>query len=326
MKRPRREISIFTMSALDVLATATGTFVLIMVILMPYYRKTFTSGAELEGVRAAITVIEAQIPALEERVAAERAATAAGQAEAEQVKALIARERETMTADAKAAADAEAAAAARQEQIAKLKATIDERIIKEMDLIFVIDTTRSMGPALEELGYSLRGIARILERLVPSLRIGVVSYRDRDTGLAPIKSLALTSTKGGLDRIIRFVQTLGISPRPSRTREEDLYLGLTTALSMALRPTAKQTIIIIGDASTHPGDQRATLARARRFAASGRQRSVSALFITTPSYRRYGRNDRRFFKAIADAGHGAFNDHSGEMIESVLLSTLIDPG
>ena len=325
MKRPRREVSIFTLSALDVLATATGTFVLIVVVLMPYYRKTFTANAELEGVRAAQTVIEAQVPELETRIASERAATADAQAEAERIQALIVRERATLTANADAAASATATAAARQKKIDEMKNTIDERIIEELDLVFVIDTTQSMSGALEELGYALRGVARILERLVPSLRIGVVSYRDRDTGLPPIKSLALTDTKRGLDRIIRFVQNLGISPRGGNTREEDLYLGLKKALSMPLRPNAKQTVIVIGDAATHGRDQRAALQRARRFADSGEQRSISTLFITTPIFLRYGRGDRGFFQALADAGRGSFNDHAGEMIESILLSTLVDP-
>ena len=45
MKRPNRSISIFSMSALDVLAMATGVFVLLLVMLMPYYRKTFDANA-----------------------------------------------------------------------------------------------------------------------------------------------------------------------------------------------------------------------------------------------------------------------------------------
>jgi hypothetical protein len=325
MKRPRREVSIFTLSALDVLATATGTFVLIVVILMPYYRKTFTAGAELEEVRAAIATTEAQVPELEEQIARERAASADAEADTARLLADIVRLRTDLQADADAAADAQSAAAARQEKIDRLKNTIDERIIKQLDVIFVIDTTRSMETALEELGYALRGVARILERLVPSVRIGVVSYRDRDIGLPPIQKFMPTDTKTGLNRIVRFVQGLGVAPRGGRTREEDLYLGLTEALAMPLRPDAKQTVIVIGDAATHPRDQQAALARARRFAESGRQRSISTLFVATPISIHYGQGDRAFFQALAQAGRGSFNDHAGEMIESILLSTLVDP-
>ena len=48
MKRRSRELSIFNLSALDVLATATGVFVLLVVMLMPYYRKSFDANAEIE--------------------------------------------------------------------------------------------------------------------------------------------------------------------------------------------------------------------------------------------------------------------------------------
>ncbi|HMB77869.1 MAG TPA: vWA domain-containing protein [Kiloniellaceae bacterium] len=325
MKRPRREVSIFSLSALDVLATATGTFVLIVVILMPYYRKTFTAGAALEEVRAAVATTRAEVPQLEERIATERAATADAEAERARLLAEIARLRAGTSADAAAAADAQAAAAARQEKIDRLKNTINERIVKQLDVVFVIDTTRSMETALEELGYALRGVARILERLVPSVRIGVVSYRDRDTGLPPIQRFMPADTKTGLDRIVRFVQTLGVSPRGGMTREEDLYLGLTEALAMPFRPDAKQSVVVIGDAATHWPDRQATLARARRFADSGRQRSISTLFVATPISLRYGQGDRAFFQALAEAGRGSFNDHAGEMIESILLSTLVDP-
>lgn len=325
MKRPRREVSIFSLSALDVLATATGTFVLIVVILMPYYRKSFTAGAELEEVRAGIATTQAQVPQLETQIATELAASADAQAETARLLTAIDSLLASLDATADATADAKSDAAARQKKIDQLKNTIDEQIIKELDLVFAIDTTRSMEGALEELGYALRGVARILERLVPSVRIGVVSYRDRDTGLPPIKKFRLTNTKTGLNRIVRFVQTLGVSPRGGSTREEDLYLGLSEALAMPFRPDAKQTVIVIGDAATHQRDQRAALDRARRFAASGTQRSVSTLFVATPISRRYGQGDRVFFEALAAAGRGTFNDHAGEMIESVLLSTLVDP-
>lgn len=40
MKRPSREINIFSMSALDLFASAMGAFIFIMVVLVPYFAKT----------------------------------------------------------------------------------------------------------------------------------------------------------------------------------------------------------------------------------------------------------------------------------------------
>ena len=71
MRRPSRTVSIFTLSALDVLAMATGVFVLLVVMLMPYYRKTFDAGAEMEGLRLGISEMQAEIE-VSESAAAER--------------------------------------------------------------------------------------------------------------------------------------------------------------------------------------------------------------------------------------------------------------
>ena len=47
MRRRDRTISILTLSALDVLAMATGVFVLLLVMWVPYYRRTLDANAEI---------------------------------------------------------------------------------------------------------------------------------------------------------------------------------------------------------------------------------------------------------------------------------------
>jgi hypothetical protein len=46
--------------------------------------------------------------------------------------------------------------------------------------------------------------------------------------------------------------------------------------------------------------------------------------VTTPSSLSRGNRARPYFQALATAGNGSFTDHAGSMIESVLLSVLID--
>jgi hypothetical protein len=53
-------------------------------------------------------------------------------------------------------------------------------------------------------------------------------------------------------------------------------------------------------------------------------RSISTLFVTTPSSLLHGNNARGFFVALANAGGGSFTDHAGSMIEGVLLSVFVD--
>ena len=80
MKRRNRTISILSMSALDVLAMATGVFVLLLVMLMPYYRKTMDAHAEIEGARIAAAESLAEVQALQTTAARHRAEARAANA------------------------------------------------------------------------------------------------------------------------------------------------------------------------------------------------------------------------------------------------------
>jgi von Willebrand factor type A domain len=314
MRRPNREISIFTLSALDVLAMSAGVFVLLLVMLMPYHRKVLDAHAALEAARIADADTVARVQTLEELGTLQRADAEAAEAEAAALQSQ--------------AANLEAAVAERRQQ-ARTRAAAPEGdvtapVIEAIDLIFVIDTTASMEPVLREVAHSLRGIVRILERLVPSVRVGVVAYNDRDTGQVPVVTLPPTPTDHGLARIVAFIERLSASTIGSRTVDEDLYLGLSTATALPLRAGAKQAIVVIGDAEAHPYEQAQALFRAQSFVDGHANRTISTLFVTTPSSLMHGNVARDFFAALANAGGGSFNDHAGSMIEGVLLSVFVD--
>jgi von Willebrand factor type A domain len=312
MKRPDRTVSIFSLSALDVLAMATGVFVLLLVMLMPYYRKTFDANAEIEAVRVAAAATTAEVRALEQTAARARTLAAAAAAEAAEVSARA------------AALEQEARRLVERRPAVGEGRTQKSQVIETIDLVFVIDTTASMTPVIRELAVSMRGIVRILQRLVPSVRIGISAYKDRDTGLPPVITFPLTPTDPYLARIIGFVESLDASPVGSRTIEEDVHLGLEAATSMRWRPDARQVLVVIGDAAAHAEYQDETLWRVRNFAEGHALRTVSTLFVTTPSSLEAGNRARPYFQALAHAGGGTFNDHTGSMIESVLLSVLND--
>jgi len=308
MKRRNRDLVLFNLSALDVLATATGVFVLLAVLLMPYFRKTLEAQAALLDVQVSIEQLEAEVEGAR-RAAAREAAAAARRAATDQLT------REAEQAQARADQD--------EERVASLERAYDKRIIEALDLIFVVDVTASMRPAIRDLSLSLSGIVRVMQRLVPSLRVGVVAYGDYDTGAGwSVRSLPPTSTESAMAEVQGFVDWLSRAIRSSRTPREAVYQGLREALSLPLRRGAKQSIIVIGDAAPHRNEESATLDLAYRYQRSGPERSVSALFVDTPAYHLYGSGDREFFAALARDGGGEFNEHSGEMIESVLLSVL----
>ncbi|MGI9509271.1 MAG: vWA domain-containing protein [Geminicoccaceae bacterium] len=309
MRRPRRDIQIFSLSALDLLAMATGVFVLLLVLLMPYYRKTFDAGATIEAVRVQTETVTSELEALEQAGAAARK-----------------RAEETLTEVARLNSRAEALERARPErpQPERSATEKDERVINALDLIFVIDTTASMRPVIRDLAVSLRGIVRILERLVPSVRIGVVAYKDRDSGLAPVITFPLTPTDPHLSRIVDFVERLQAAIASSRTIEEDVHLGIEAATMMPFRPNARQTLVVIGDAAVHDPLREMTIRRVATFVRGRPERTISSLFTSTPSSKSRGERARPFFKAVANAGDGSFNDHVGSMTESILLSVLVE--
>jgi von Willebrand factor type A domain len=312
MKRPNRTISILSMSALDVLAMATGVFVLLLVMLMPYYRKTEDAHAEIEAARVAMAATLAEVQSLETTAARYRAEAGAGTKEAAEL-------------DARAAALEQAA----REKLAprpEVRAGPDpeHQVIEAIDLVFVIDTTASMGPVIRELAVSIRSIVRIVQRLVPSVRIGISAYKDRDVPLPPVITFPLTPTDPHLPRIVGFLDSLEESPIGSRTIEEDVHLGLEAATLMHWRADARQALVVIGDAAAHAEYMNETFWRAQHFVQDNELRTVSTLFVTTPSSLSAGQRARPYFQALAKAADGTFNDHTGSMIESVLLSVLVE--
>ncbi len=310
------------MSALDVLAMSTGVFVLLLVMMMPYWRKTHDAQAALQGLTAAISTAEAEAASLSTAAQREKAQAETTAAEAKRIAAAAV----AIEARAKAAL-----AAARVPPVpmpvapqAPPAPPVGTPTAEQMDLVFVVDTTASMTPAIGQMRTSMRGIVRILERLVPSLRVGIVAYTDRDTGREPLSILPLTSTDRFLPRVLAFLQQMQASTIGSQTIQEDVYLGLQAAVSMPLRPGARQVLVLIGDAAAHDYEQAAALQFVRSFVGRAPNRSVSALFITTPGAVANGMVDRLFFQDVAKAGGGTFTGHSGSMIQSVLLSVLIN--
>jgi hypothetical protein len=160
--------------------------------------------------------------------------------------------------------------------------------------------------------------------MVPSVSIGILAYKDHDIPLPPVITFPLTPTDPFLPRIVSFIESIDASPIGSRSLDEDVHRGLEAATLMHWRPDAKQVMVLIGDAEAHPENQNETFWRVRNFVQGKKLRSFSALFVTTPSSLSAGNVARSYFQALAAAANGTFNDHTGSMIESVLLSVLVE--
>jgi len=96
MKRPRREMSAFSMSALDLFASAMGTFVLLAVIMFPFYMRQDSPVREIMKQVGKIEAIKKRIKSADGQARAARAAAAKARAETARAKKEVAQARGPM--------------------------------------------------------------------------------------------------------------------------------------------------------------------------------------------------------------------------------------
>jgi hypothetical protein len=314
----RRTMEMFSISALDLFASALGTFILLSILLFPFYLRQPSLETELQGEQAELA---ASGESLRE---AERVAETTAQRKAQASAALA--EARTQLQQAQAAA---AAAAADLERIepASVEApqpASDQRgalSINDLDLVFVMDTTGSMRQELADVQANLLGVIRVLHRLAPSLRIGFVAFKDHGAEYVTRSFPLSAMSQDNVAKVVRFVGEM--SAEGGGDDPEPIDEALLVAQAMDWRGDAQGQIIVIGDAPARLDGQARALALAEQFRASAREqalpRSVSTIYTGPPS------TAQGFFERIARAGGGDFSAYQGQIIENVLLAVLRDP-
>ena len=177
MKRRNREVSIFSMSALDLFASALGAFILIAIVMFPYFPNTGTADqrdldAALERLQAEETSNEELQEVLQEirkdlerrleavRAEAERQVEAAQRdAEAAQAAAEVAQAEAAAAQDAAAAAqrevsDAQAEAAAAQRELSEAQEALAEGGDRERALEQALERERRRKFLLVTISWS----------------------------------------------------------------------------------------------------------------------------------------------------------------------------
>ncbi len=319
LSRPRRTLDLLSISALDLFASALGVFVLMAVLLFPFYLKQPSIEAELQGAQAQMSA--AGMALTEARRAATEAAEERGSTDE-----LMARAVDELQQAEASKAEAEqmlAEAAARSRELGELTASLNEELasiaIADLDLVFVMDTTGSMRREIADIQANLLGIVRILHRLAPTLNVGFVAFRDRGEEYVTRAFPLSPMTGNNLPRIQAFVEEL--RARGGDDHPESVGVAVEEAIAMNWRDDAQGRIVVIGDAPDRPNVVPRIFSMARQFQDSAPSddlpRLVSAIF--TQSNRPGG---RQFYQALADAGGGDYVDHKGQMMESVLLSVL----
>jgi Mg-chelatase subunit ChlD len=127
---------------------------------------------------------------------------------------------------------------------------VRERVSGELDLVFLVDETGSMGAYIEQVKLHLLELVHALRRspLMKSLRIGLVTYRDhppQDLTYAS-RSTDLTNDIASIEREVQSMAAQGGGDGP-----ESVTDGLFDVVRLSWRPTAAKVVVWFGDAPPH---------------------------------------------------------------------------
>jgi Mg-chelatase subunit ChlD len=178
--------------------------------------------------------------------------------------------------------------------------TVNDRLESTVELVFVLDTTGSMGSLLEGAKRKIWSIVNSVQASParPNVRVGLVSYRDRWDGEV-VSMLGLTSD---LDRV--YTTLMGYSAYGGGDRPEDVRQGLAAGVRKAgwasRSPSMAQIVFLVGDAPPHDdyADQPDTIETAAAAAEKG--------IIINAIQCGNGEDTRAAWQRIASRGGGSF--------------------
>jgi len=276
MRRPSRQLNIFSISSLDLFASAMGAFIILAVILFPYYLKKAPSLKELKGLEDKLHVAKKTIDDLENGL--------------------------------------EGA----ENQIDTLKP-------KDIEVVFVCDTTGSMQGHIDGIKANLKDVVDILRLVNKRTRVGFVAYKDIVERGAPNSYLTKTFPLKEMNdsaflELNNFVDELTAFVVNNQDQPESLSYGLTEAINMPwANQNGKRIIVVITDASAK--EPQKTLQLAAQFHQSGSNSKVTAILAKTESADPQG---PEFLSQLAQQGNGEYLEDSGRMMNSLIHATLSD--
>lgn len=286
MKLQRRELNVFSMSALDLFASGMGAFVLLALISLPFFPNTGDAEKRVETLAAELSEVQEALETAE----AER--------------------------------DAEAQKAAEAVDAQKDAETKVDFIIPHLDIVICLDVTGSMTYQIEGLKREIASLSEVLDRVAPSVGIGLVAFGDR-RWRRTIHEMDIVETTN-MSTIHAFVNNLTPGMRdPDSHQNSDGPEAVTTALEHALVQTwrsnsEKRYIIVITDNAAYPNRISEAFRAAREFS-SQNNHYVSAVRANLVSD-----DALQFLEQLAEEGQGNFVDAAGgeSMISSILLAVL----
>lgn len=132
-----------------------------------------------------------------------------------------------------------------------LQGIIDIFNAQGLDVVFVFDSTGSMGGILSETKTRIRQFMKLIHFLVPEARLALVTYRDLPA-FDPeyeytVKAVQFTKEVKPLEDFLRGIEAYAGGDQP-----EAIYQGLETAMNLHWGQGTKKVIILFGDAPPRP--------------------------------------------------------------------------
>ena len=351
MKRAHREINIFSLSALDLFASALGAFMVVSLVLLPYFPNTGeapvssidfpseagVSPAEIEALRRQVASAEAELVAARSReqglTRALEEARSQAQASDPTPTAGISPADLSALQTRLAGTEAELDAVRRRER--ELARALDEATsslqkLPPIDLVIALDTTTSMQREVASLREEIAGLAELLVRLADDAAVGIIDFKDRcdprtAVRIAPLRRVDRQSVR----RLAAFARSMRAgSSRCNRTAEEDYAEALRAAVDTNWRlESARRSIVMISDNPAHTDMRPQAVADAGRFAARpGARHTVSSVLVDTTAIGPRHPDAVSFMQRVAEAGGGQFvrTDENASLSVTILRAVFDD--
>lgn len=316
MKSRNREISIFSMSALDLFASAMGAFMLLALVYLVFFTMTSRSASAMPDP----VVPQPDCPQVP---AAPEPQDCPDVPDTRPLEDALATCRQDQAREGERTASCEA-------QRSALAAEVDELQFPHIDLVVAIDVTASMDGPLDGLKIEVDQLVDILNKLAPSVAMGVVAFGDR-RWQTPVFHQDLIEVKRSpanrqvLQRVIANLQlNMGIGYGSNPDDPEAVLAALNTAIASAWRPESdRQIVVIVTDNPAYREERALAMDAARRFVSGDPNRAVSTVYVNTGNRRlRFGNPAPQFLRGLAEAGRGQFVEDGGSMTANLLLALL----
>ena len=308
MKPRSRDISIFSMSALDLFASGMGAFILLAIMALPFFPNT---GSAPEPVLEPEPAVDAG--ALEDSLETTKRELDEARRRAEQLAEELRQAVEELLSTSQERDQA-------QQQAASLQNRVGELEVPDLDLVICLDVSGSMRTQINGLKQQVADLGRILNAVAPT-GIGVVAFGDRYWE-RPLFVHDVTTDMNSLQFFINgLAPQMGLGGGRNPDNPEALAMALERAVAMNWRSESERRyVVVMSDNPAYPERAAAALYTAQGFSVRGGHH-VSAVMVNGSAT---GRAAETFMRQLAVAGNGEFVDGEEKtLVGSILLAVLL---